>query len=622
MKEDTRQERSTPVNPYAFSRFPLYEHKTPVFTESRRGEYIKYGDNNDYPDYLTYLFNRSALHAAIVRGKVNYIYGKGWAIDDTKGDTILQAKCAKILQDINGVQTLDELTYELLIDWIVYGGYYLKVNKIAGRIISIKVVSFPTVRTNATKSHYFVSNEWTSELSLDNKFKNPGDRLPKDVKIYERFDPTTSNGEEILCHADIRPSMLVYPLPEYEAAIAAVETEIEIRNYDLNNIKTGFAAGTMLTMKGGTPDEEKKREYERQLKGKVSGSDNAGELIINWQQPGVDTPEIINLRNGEIANQMEQIDPRIQQAVISGHLITSGMLFGIKESGQLGGRNELQTAWELLYNTYVRPKQIEIEKTFNYLLKFYGLPTMIHLQQLEPIGMGVDISHIQDALTPEEFSEYIKEKIGYKSKKTFAKEKPTILHRLCNELGEHSDNFEIVAEGEPFNFAEIAGLEGENEKVYRAMVDNKNITLARLSEVTNIPQGKLLQIIERLQKGNYIVANMTEVRGQIRIQTDVNIESTEPEEGFRLETRWKYTWANPADAATIDRSRDFCREMLRSSRMYTRAELEGLTNDMDGDNTSVWRYRGGWYHNPETGINTPYCRHYWKSFIVRRRIQA
>jgi hypothetical protein len=406
-------------------------------------------------------------------------------------------------------------------------------------------------------------------------------------------------------------------------------------------------------------------------------------MVINWQMPGTEPPAVTNLRNEAIANQMEQLDPRMQQKIISGHLITSGMLFGIKEQGQLGGRNELQTSWELLYNTYVRPKQLELEKTFNYILGFYGLPAMIELVQLEPIGLGVDMQDVKDALGTDKFAEFVKDKLGILDEveelsedkiilntlnslspivanklmnsisvnelrkllrlpeieggdKSSELDAPTpqefnikkkkkgdyVLQRLIENLGEPSTNFEIVCEGAPFDFAEVLGLTGDNEKVYKAMVERPNISLPKLAEVTGIAQPKLLQVIENLQRGNYIVANMKEVRGQIQIQAQPNIESTEPEQGFRLETRWKYSWANPSDASTIDRSRDFCRQMLRADKMYTRAEIEQLQNDMDSEqfNTSVWRYRGGWYHNPETGINTPYCRHFWKSFIVRRKI--
>jgi hypothetical protein len=236
------------------------------------------------------------------------------------------------------------------------------------------------------------------------------------------------------------------------------------------------------------------------------------------------------------------------------------------------------------------------------------LRKLLRLPEIE----GGDTSSELDTPTPQSFNIKKKKKGDY------------VLQRLIENLGEPMSNFDIVEDGAAFNFNEVIGLKDDNEKVYKALVDNKNITLDKLSEVTKIEKGKLLQIIERLQQGNYIVANMKEVGGKVEIKTEVNIESTEPEEGYTLETRWRYAWANESDKSTIDRSRDFCVELLKADKAYTRAEIEQLQNDMDEEqfNTSVWRYRGGWYHNPNTGINTPYCRHFWKSFIVRRRVQS
>jgi hypothetical protein len=94
----------------------------------------------------------------------------------------------------------------------------------------------------------------------------------------------------------------------------------------------------------------------------------------------------------------------------------------------------------------------------------------------------------------------------------------------------------------------------------------------------------------------------------------------EPPAGVKIESRWEYAWNNPAEAKSVDRSRDFCVQMLQTNRLYTRAEIEALENDMKEYNTSVWRYRGGWYHNPDTGINTPMCRHYWKQVLVKENI--
>ncbi len=67
---EQQQEKSL-ERKYAFSSVPMYEHKTPEFIENNGEQFIINGTNNEYPDYLTYLYNRCGLHHAIVNGKVD-----------------------------------------------------------------------------------------------------------------------------------------------------------------------------------------------------------------------------------------------------------------------------------------------------------------------------------------------------------------------------------------------------------------------------------------------------------------------------------------------------------------------------------------------------------------------
>jgi hypothetical protein len=60
-------------------------------------------------------------------------------------------------------------------------------------------------------------------------------------------------------------------------------------------------------------------------------------------------------------------------------------------------------------------------------------------------------------------------------------------------------------------------------------------------------------------------------------------------------------------------TRDFCRELIKLDRFYTREEIENIGNAFGID---AWRYRGGWYHNPDTEKNEPSCRHFWQSNLT------
>jgi hypothetical protein len=676
-----QQEPFTESKAYTFGSFPLYEHKTPVFKEDDKIKIVEYGGENNYPDYLAYLYNRCEMHATIVNQKKHFIVGGGWTIhEDLTTET--KAKADKILKGINEYQTLNELSDVLMLEWLVYGGYALLVewNEVTGQPASIKVQGYDTIRTNKDKTTYGVSQNWTIDQSLDKRWKK-GRGIPADVEWYPRFNPNNRKGKQILYVANHRPQFKVYPLPEYEAGIAAIETLVEIRNFDLNNVKSGFAAGTMMTLFNGEVGEEKKRSIERDIKGKVSGSDNAGEILLNFQNPATTPPTITALRPNDLADQFANLDPRVTQAVITAHAITSPMLVGIKTEGQLGGNTELRTAWELFYNTYIQPRQNRLEADINYMAGFYGLPpNTFKIVDLEPVGIEITATEIKEALSSEEYGEYIKQKIGLKSTElneqeillntltnlspivanklmnsltvneiraiaglppiqggdavsepsveevvdTFSKKtsfsSDKLLLKLCFEMGEPKDKYEIVEEGEEYQFDAVQGLEGINKVVYDILDKNKDISLEAAANKADISKAKLLQVIEQLSKANALGIEIKDKNGVPTIRTSVTIPqdtatkvSEAKEEGVILETKWIYE--GPKDS----RNRDFCATLLSANRLYTRAEIDALENDMEGFNESVWRYRGGWYHNPATSVNTPQCRHYWKQVLTRRR---
>jgi len=79
-----------------------------------------------------------------------------------------------------------------------------------------------------------------------------------------------------------------------------------------------------------------------------------------------------------------------------------------------------------------------------------------------------------------------------------------------------------------------------------------------------------------------------------------------------------YTYREiPGIPPVMTQSRAFCQRLIGLNRKYTREEINTISMRVDRD---VWRYRGGWYHNPDTGANTPWCRHEWvQQLVIRQR---
>jgi hypothetical protein len=73
----------------------------------------------------------------------------------------------------------------------------------------------------------------------------------------------------------------------------------------------------------------------------------------------------------------------------------------------------------------------------------------------------------------------------------------------------------------------------------------------------------------------------------------------------------KYSYEGPQD----NRNRPFCARMMQLNRLYSRAEIETISQRLG---YSVFDRRGGfWTH--KNGETTPYCRHKWKSNIVVKK---
>lgn len=60
-------------------------------------------------------------------------------------------------------------------------------------------------------------------------------------------------------------------------------------------------------------------------------------------------------------------------------------------------------------------------------------------------------------------------------------------------------------------------------------------------------------------------------------------------------------------------SRPLCQKLYNSGLFFTREEIQSISSQLG---YSVFTLCGGWYHNPDTNMTTPYCRHEWRRNVV------
>ena len=326
---------------------------------------------------------------------------------------------------------------------------------------------------------------------------------------------------------------------------------------------------------------------------------------------------------------------RVKESIFIGHRVTNPILFGVKEAGQLGARNELDLAYEIFTNTYIAERQNTLLRTIKKLAFYEIQKTDIEIIPLKPIDT-VDLTSdiILANLTRAEIRELINQQTGLElAEEVTAPVAPVALcshfaddsdiSHLFDNIGVSEDDYEEIgafdihfdSDGSPMEFATTG--QGIIQRVLKAILTNPLIQASGISSALELTFPELITSIGILKDSKLI-----EITGEAINLTPTGRKVAEVIDVPQTEVKYKYTLRSDAPALKTE-SRDFCKKMMSKRKLYSKAEIELLRNDMKSssitDVTDVWLARGGWYRKPETETSIPYCRHIWKQVIVRKK---
>lgn len=586
--------------------------KVPMFVEQKSKVWVKYGEENNYPQYLVLLFNRSAKHNAIVTSKQLYISGKGWQFDQTEmqGEEVIALQA--FIDNPNQYETLNELAKKTILDNELFGGCYLKVVGTKGKKgQELYHIDYCTVRSNEDNSEFYISDEWIDESGNE-----------KTVPLFTTlpaYDPNVKQAESIYYYKSYRPNLNTYTLPDYIGAVPAIITDAEVANYHRAEIQNSFKGSKMITFVNGIPSDDEMKATERKLKSKFTSTDSAGSIVVDFADDKDRVAIINDLSAGDFADKYTALNDTIQQEIFVGHKVTSPMIFGVRVAGQLGGRAEMIDAFNLFTNTYVAPRQEVQEQIFNIFAPVKG---KLKIKQLEPIMPSFTEQTLTQILTKDELREIIGRKpleptqvvqapaTNFKFSKQV---KDLIDYETFSKYGESVENFELVKTKKV-----MFGKEDFISKIEQGILDlikkTPDITIESLMEVMKLDKTKVSDAIETLIGDGLI---------------DKNLKITTKGENKNVPTfselfiRYKYAERSDAPALVEGGvSRDFCAAMISNPRYFSREDIENIGNDLgqvyDIPNYDAFRRRGGWYHDPNLDVNLPYCRHIWVQELVKK----
>lgn len=575
-----------------FQRINFHDNVLPVFKENKAKGYVTFGADNLYPEFLIELFNKSPKHNAIVSSKASYVAGIGTKIDGQ--NTVDIAKAEAKCKAINAYETLDEVKGKIAYDFELFNGFALEIiwNKAKTAIAEIYHLPFKNIR-KGLEGDYVYCADWT-------------DKKAEQIH-YQPFNSTTRESKSIYYCQYYRPGQGEYPLPDYVGALKYIEVDTEISNYYLNSIKNGFTAQTHIQLFKGIPTPEEARATARRFKENYQGTDNAGGLIIQYNDPQEKESVISNLQPSDFDKQFDLLNKTVQQEIFVAHKVNSPMLFGVRVEGQLGGRSEMIEAYEMFQQSYIEPRQQKIDNSLTYLFEFIS-PVRLETINKPPVGIDYVALYTAGVLTQNE----ARKELGFDEiEPTVAPVKLSAENpfgwdderdlAVFMKYGEPAENFEAMT----FEFADAI-----EQAILNVLKENKGLQVGDIVNITKLNPQVVVDTIAKLNDAKLIKGYNEGLEVTPKGLDEIKQLTSE------IVVRYKYALApGMTGGMIIPGSRDFCRQIDRSNRVYSRADIDAMSAQTGID---VWSRRGGWYHDKVRDVNVPQCRHIWQQQLLRR----
>jgi len=511
----------------------------PQFADANNNEWISFGADNLYPLYLEELYTSSSINGALVKGISDMIYGGGLD-SDTKDEHVDEwLRLQKLFGD-------GEALKRACFDLKLYGNCYLNPIWSQDRTTIAEVHHVPASNVRVGKAddqdnvtEYYYSPKWAEA-------KKP-EYTPQVIPAFSTDDRTAPS--QLLQIKLYNPVSFSYGLCDYVGSTNYIELDRDISEYHLANIKNGLMPSMMISFHNGIPTDEERLDIERGLYQKFGGATNAGKMLISFNDNQEDAPSIEPIQLADPHRMYEYLSKEVSVKILSGHRVTSPLLFGLRNEGGGFGSNadEMRDAFDIFQTTVIDNFQEVILNGIRPILAAASFTLPLHFKKYVPASFFEKQETVTTDIRPQHFESLKK------------KDKEVVISYLKTKNAKPGADYHLI----------------KSDSVYDVQFDE------------------------------FLHSNK-------RRQFDIEEPSQEPYDvigpkGYRFSVRYYYE-ETAQTAAQSNASRDFCQEMMALSDSGFEYRYEDI-QEMEGENMefahngqpySIWLHKGGIY-----------CRHGW-----------
>ena len=550
-RNEKGQFSKTKVSEFGFVNLSTYT--SPEVKEVNGADWIEYGADNNYFQFLIDRYNGSPTNNAAINGISQAIYGKGLNATDSNRKPNEYAQMVSLFKK--------DVVRRVCYDLKLMGQAAIQViySKDRSKIVQLEHMPIETLRAEKCDADgnvpaYYYCNDWVNIKKSDKPLRIPAFGMSKEsIEIYY-IKPYKSG-------------FYYYSPVDYQGGLQYAELEEEVSNYHLNNIMNGLSPSMLINFNNGTPNQQERQLIETKIAQKFSGTSNAGKFILAFNDNKESQAEITPVQLSDAHNQYQFLSEESTKKIMVAHRIVSPMLLGIKDSSGLGNNaEEIKTASLLMDNTVIRPFQELLIDCFDNILAYNDISLNLYFTTLQPLEFTEVDKDVQS-------QEDIEEETGYE----FSKEK-TELDNVLEEFGEEEDLSE-------WTLIDERKVDYEDEEALDYQID----------ELNKKNKSTLSKIWEFVSTGTS--------RPNAKSKQDKAVKDV----AFKV--RYQYApLKDTFDAEGKNVTRSFCEKMVKAKKIYRKEDIELMSTravnpgwgPKGADTYSIWLYKGG-------GA----CHHFW-----------
>ena len=330
-----------------------------------RGQaWMSYGANNLYPQFVTELYNASAMNKTCITAKHLFAVGDGLKTISEENQYLLDKANSE-------GETWNDIFSRATLDYIIYGGCVLNCiyNETGDKIVEIYNMDFNDVRSGLIDREtdkvefYFYSSDWS-------KFRKDIFK-PRGIKS---FDPTKGDlyPNQLLYFYDYTPGSRYYPLPSYSGSLTDIQCDVSVSSFHYYNLMNGLSPSLFIQFNGGIPSPQEQNDIYSDIASSFSGVDGAGKFFLSFSQDKDHGAEVTPIESSNDTYYLE-LSKRIYQTILTGHRISSPLMLGIRDNGGGGlgsNKDEITVSALQFQTTVITPIQKTMLRLFNKVLSY------------------------------------------------------------------------------------------------------------------------------------------------------------------------------------------------------------------------------------------------------------